>query len=331
VGPPETLLGHFGCLDYPELFDLLESGDVPAAGIEVERPALKPPGLLEVPDRPGAVAQFATLVRRTVTATVADRLTLALLVVLPLVLGALSRVVPGEGGLSLRTARDLGASRAGLGEEAGQRLILLLVAACLMGAAMTVREIVKERALVRREYAVGLSPGAWVLAKAVVLGLLCFLQGVVVTWLSLAGLPGADADGVRGWGTREIAVAVGLLALASAWLGLLASALVRTVEQTMPALVALVMGQLVLSGALVQVAGRPGLEQLSWLAPARWAHAANAVSVHLERAKHGIRGAVADPLASYSPGQWTNDLLWLGVVGLGALFLTVQVVRRSLR
>jgi ABC-type multidrug transport system ATPase subunit len=331
VGPPETLLGHFGCLDYPELFDLLESGEVPAAATTGERPKLKPPGTLPTPERPGAGAQLLTLLRRTAATTFADRLTVAMLVVMPLLLGALSRIVPGTAGLSLVTARAHGATRVNLGDEAGQRLILLLVGACLMGAAMAVREVVKERALLRREYAVGLSPGAWVLAKALVLGLLCFAQGIVVTWLALAGLPGADLGGVRGWGMREIALVVGLLALASAWLGLLVSALVRSVEQTMPALVALVMGQLVLSGALVQVAGRPGLEQVAWLAPARWAHAANAVSVHLERAKNGVRGAVPDPLAAYSPGQWTHDVLWLCGVALVTLGLTLRTVRRSLR
>jgi ABC-type multidrug transport system ATPase subunit len=219
VGPPETLLGHFGCLDYPELFDLLEGGEVGevcAGSAAVERPKLKPPASLVAPDRPGAAQQLLTLLRRTAAVTFADRLTVAMLVVMPLLLGALSRIVPGEGGLSLVAARAHGATRANLGDEAGQRLILLMVAACLMGAAMTVREVVKERALLRREYAVGLSPGAWVLAKALVLGLLCFAQGLVVTWLALAGLPGADQGGVHGWGTREIAVVVGLLSLASA-------------------------------------------------------------------------------------------------------------------
>lgn len=331
VGAPETLLSHFGCLDYPELFDLLESGEVPAAGITVERQSLRPPGTLEVPDRPSAARQFLTLARRTLTVTLADRLTLALLVLMPLVLAALSRIVPGEAGLSIETARQLGVARAKVGDEAGQRLILLLVAACLMGAAMTVREIVKERALLRREYAVGVSPGAWVLAKAVVLGSLCFAQGVLVTWLALAGQPAADLGGVHGAGSRDIALSIGLLAAATAWLGLLVSALVRTVEQTMPALVALVMGQLVLSGALVQVAGRPGLEQVAWLAPSRWAHAANAVSINLESAKNGVRGAVADPLAAYSAERWTQDLLWLGAGAVVALLLTLSAVRRSLR
>jgi ABC-type multidrug transport system ATPase subunit len=333
VGAPDGVLDHFGCSTYPELFDLLESGAVPprASMASVPRPSLRPPGTLPVPAQQSPVVQFATLVRRCLAVTVADRLTLAMLVLMPLVLAALSRVVPGGNGLSLVAARVAGASRMNLGQEANQRLTLLIVAATLMGAAMTIRELVKERAVVRREYAVGLSPGAYVLAKALVLGALCFGQGLLVTWLSLVGLPGVDHGGVRGHGLWEIALATGLLAVASAFLGLLASALVQSVEQTMPALVALVMGQLVLSSALVQVAGRPVFEQLAWLAPARWAQAANAVSVHLERAKHGVPNAVPDPLAAYTPTQWDRDLMVLVAIAVVLLLLTVRTVRRSLR
>ncbi|WP_182920255.1 ATP-binding cassette domain-containing protein [Nocardioides cavernaquae] len=333
VGPPEGVLDHFGCAAYPELFDLLESGTVPPrpSTASVPRPSLRPPGTLSVPPRQSPPMQLATLVRRCLAVTLADRLTLAMLVLMPLLLAALSRVVPGEGGLSLVAARAAGATRMNLGQEAGQRLTLLLVAATLMGAAMAIRELVKERAVVRREYAVGLSPGAYVLAKALVLGALCFGQGLLVTWLALAGLPGLDADGVRGHGLWEIALVTGLLTVASAFLGLLASALVQSVEQAMPALVALVMGQLVLSSALVQVAGRPVLEQIAWLAPARWAHAANAVSVHLERAKNGVPGAVPDPLAAYTTGQWDRDLMVLVAIATVLLLLTLRAVRRSLR
>jgi ABC-type multidrug transport system ATPase subunit len=333
VGPPEGVLDHFGCAAYPELFDLLESGTVPPrpSTASVPRPSLRPPGTLSVPSQQSPAAQLATLVRRCLAVTLADRLTLAMLVLMPLLLGALSRVVPGEGGLSLIAARAGGATRMNLAQEANQRLTLLIVAATLMGAAMAIRELVKERAVVRREYAVGLSPGAYVLAKAAVLGTLCFGQGLLVTWLALAGLPGVDGGGIRGHGLWEIALATGLLSVASAFLGLLASALVQSVEQAMPVLVALVMGQLVLSSALVQVAGRPVLEQVAWLSPSRWAQAANAVSVHLERAKNGVPRAVPDPLAAYTTGQWDRDLMVLGAIAVVLLLLTVRTVRRGLR
>ena len=75
---------------------------------------------------------------------------------MPLVLGALSRVVPGDDGVSLAASRtDAGSSPGG----DPQRLTILIMSAALMGAAVTIRELVKERAIFQREYAVGLVAG----------------------------------------------------------------------------------------------------------------------------------------------------------------------------
>jgi hypothetical protein len=57
------------------------------------------------------------------------------------------------------------------------------------------------------------------------------------------------------------------------------SALVRSSEQIMPLFVVAVMAQLVLCGGMVPVTGRLGLDQLSWLMPARWGYAAAASTV----------------------------------------------------
>jgi ABC-type multidrug transport system permease subunit len=56
--------------------------------------------------------------------------------------------------------------------------------------------------------------------------------------------------------------------------GLLISALVKTSEMTMPLLVLVTLIQLVFCGALVHLDGKPVMEQISWLVPARWALAA---------------------------------------------------------
>jgi hypothetical protein len=77
-------------------------------------------------------------------------------------------------------------------------------------------------------------------------------------------------------------IPVALVAVASTSLGLLVSALVRTTEQTTPVLVVAVMGQLVLSGGLFELAGQAVLEQVSWLAPTRWGFAAGASTVNLQ-------------------------------------------------
>src|SRR5690606_21627502 len=111
-------------------------------------------------------------------------------------LGGLSRVVQGDAGLSMaRTANAQGITSHG---EALQRLTILIVAAALMGTAVTIRELVKERAIFQREYAVGLSPGLYLASKVLVLGTACFGQGLVVTWLATVGLPGPDGGGVFG-------------------------------------------------------------------------------------------------------------------------------------
>ena len=69
----------------------------------------------------------------------------------------------------------------------------------------------------------------------------------------------------------EITLAVALLAFTAMMLGLLVSALVRKEEVTMPLLVLLAIVQVVFCGALLKLDGVPGMEQLSWLVPSRWA------------------------------------------------------------
>ena len=329
AGPPAGLLEHFGCEDHPELFDLLQGPGVPAfthaRGIFADERRRHVRG----GDVPASGVQLRTLVRRNLAVLLADRMHLALLLAMPLVLAGLARLVPGSAGLSMWHTRN----KAGqlIGTEPSQRLTILVVAAVLIGIAMTVRELVGERAIFRREYAVGLSPGVYYASKALVLATVCLLQGLVVGWLAVAGMLGPDRGGVHGWGWWEVGVPIGLLAAVTALIGLAVSARVRALEHAMPALVAVVMVQLVLSGALVRMAGRPVLDYVSWLSPSRWAYAASASSVHLERAHHFDPAAVSDPLLHATASQWFTDvgaLLGLGVV---AVVLGLGAVRRSVR
>ncbi len=328
VGPPDGLLAAFGCVDHPELFTALESDLAPVTALPTPVATPAPPEPLPEPPSHSGPRQFATLVRRNLAVIRADRFGLALMMLMPLLLAGLSRVVQGDAGLSLAATRIAGQGVDAA--EAGQRLTVLIVAAALIGMAMTVRELVKERAVLRREYAVGLSPGLYFASKVLVLATICALQGAVVTWLALVGLPGPDRGGILGWGHLEVAVPIGALAAATAVIGLTVSALVRSVEQTMPSLVAVVMAQLVLSGALVQVLGRPVLEQVAWLAPARWAHAAAAASVNLERAKRRVVGAEPDPLYEATLSQWGTNLAVLALLALVIGLVGLRAVRRGL-
>jgi len=61
--------------------------------------------------------------------------------------------------------------------------------ACLIGVANAVRELVKERPIYTRERAAGLSPGAYLWSKLVILGLISAVQAVILVLIGLAGRP----------------------------------------------------------------------------------------------------------------------------------------------
>ncbi len=354
-GPPARVLDHFGVANYPQVFDLLDDPflwqRIPAPDAPLDTrstPAVASP--VPSPPRQSLGKQLSTMVRRNIAVLVADRLLLAMLVLLPLVLGGLSRLVPGKAGLSLdegRTCPERGDAavtavgpfrceviddRSGARQvvdklfepgEPSQRLIVLIVAACLMGVALTIRELVSERSIFRREYAVGLSPGVYFASKIGVLGVAAFLQGLVVTFIAVVGLPGADGE----LGTLRVAVVVGALAFTMAILGLALSAVVTSNEQAMPALVGVIMVQLVLSGSLFAVHGRPLLEQIAWLSPSRWAYAAAAGAMGLTRIPQERYSG--DSITGSGPGHFALAVAMLGALCLLTTVAGYFLVRRS--
>ncbi len=321
-GPPSGVLQHFGCRDYPEVFDVLDDPNLwqripPPRGNEGQMPVPNSP--VAPPPQQSMARQLSTLTRRNLAVTFSDKLLLGMLLILPLALGGLSRVVQGKGGFD--------ANEAGLSELL-QRITILVVAAALMGTAVTIRELVKERPIFQREYAVGLSPDMYLLSKVMVLGTATFLQGILVSFLATVGQPGPEGGGVLNLGWFEIALAIAGLAFVMAVLGLTLSAVVSSSEQTMPILVGLVMVQLVLSGALVPVNARAGLEQLAWFAPSRWGYVASSVSMHLGpriEAKEGHN----DPLMAHTAGQWIANMAGMGILLVITLGLGFWLVRRS--
>jgi hypothetical protein len=79
----------------------------------------------------------------------------------------------------------------------------------------------------------------------------------------------------------ELWFGVAMTCVAAAMVGLALSSLVKTNSQIMPLLVVTVMCQLVFSGGAITITGRPVLDQLSWLLPARWGYAATAATVDM--------------------------------------------------
>jgi ABC transport system ATP-binding/permease protein len=265
------------------------------------------------PRRQGRLRQTATLTRRYARVIAADRGYVLFMGLLPLVLGLLVRFVPAKEGLAGAPGTNL---------TAQELLQIMVTCACLAGIASSVRELVKERAIYIRERAAGLSAGAYLLSKLVVLGAISIAQSVVIVLLGLAGRPlPAHGAFLTSLPLLELLIAIAMLSLASMALGLLVSAIVSTSEKTMPFLVMVTMAQIVLSGGVVPLSGLAGLAQLSWIAPARWGFSATASTVNLNTLARGS----SDPLWRQSPGNWLRDI---GImVVLAAVFLLVAWIR----
>jgi ABC transport system ATP-binding/permease protein len=257
------------------------------------------------------LVQFGVLCRRTLDVLLADRLYLAFLALLPVMLSGLAYAVPSPHGLS-------GVSPL----EAEQVLLVLVLGGALMGMASSMRELVKERSIYLRERAIGLSSQAYLAAKITVLGLVALLQAAAFAVLSLVGRQGPDRAVLLGSGKLEIGVAVVAATLASMVVGLLISTLISNADRGMPLLVVVVMLQMVLSGGLFALGNSVGLDQLSWVVPARWAYAMGMVTMNLRVDAHG------DALWRHSATTWEADALVLGVLSLALVFLVGVGMRR---
>ena len=282
-GPPADGLRHFGKSDWAEVFQAFETepGRDWAAEFraspfhsryiasEMNNTAIPAAPAGPAPAAPASrnkIAHMRTLCRRYLAVIASDRLYLGVLAGLPIALGLLVRVIPSPKGL-------LGPDNV----DATSLLLVLAVGACLSGTANAIWEIVKERSVYSRERSAGLSAGAYLISKLVVLGLMSGLQAVVLVLVGLTGRPlpkhGAILTNLP---LVELMLAMFALGVASMALGLLLSSLVDTSDKAMPLLVVVVMFQVVLSGGIFPLHGKVGLEQASWFSPSRWGYAATA-------------------------------------------------------
>jgi ABC-type multidrug transport system ATPase subunit/pSer/pThr/pTyr-binding forkhead associated (FHA) protein/actin-like ATPase involved in cell morphogenesis len=333
-GPPEEALDYFGKRDYADIFLQLESapGKQWAQKFksspqhqrflgELDNRPLAEAAANESPSRPprqqGPLTQLRVLCLRYLAVIGADRQYLLFLAVLPIVLSLLARAVPGTVGLSAIAGS---ANPMAPDPQAGEILLVLIVGAVLMGAAAAIRELVKERSIYQRERSVGLSIGAYVASKCLVLAGVVSLQLTVFTAISLFGVKAPDHPLVLSIGKLEVYIAVLAAGLTTMLIGLAISAAIKNADQGMPLLVLMVMAQLVFSGGLFAVNDRPVLEQLAWLAPSRWAYAMSAGTTELD--KLNPPGTSIDALWDHTVSAWFTGigvLAGMGVVLIGVI------------
>ncbi|ETB09286.1 ABC transporter ATP-binding protein, partial [Mycobacterium avium subsp. avium 10-9275] len=317
LGPPGQIGPAMGTTNWAHIFAKVGADPDEANRRFLAQNRPPPPARTEAPAELGAPAQtskrrqFFTIARRQVRLVVADRAYFLFLAVLPFVMGALSLTVPGSAGFGYA---DPAGESAG---EAGTILTLLTMAAAFMGTALTIRDLIGERPIFRREQAVGLSSTAYLLAKIVVFCVFAVAQAAVATAIVVLGKgPPTRPAVLLGNATFELFVAVAATCVAAAMLGLLLSALARSHEQIMPLLVVSLMMQMVLCGGMVPVTRRVFLDQLSWLVPSRWGYAAQAATVDLWTVSPGPQSP-RDSHFQHTATAWLFDMAMLAVLSVG--------------
>lgn len=293
-GPPERTVPYFGRADYQDVFRELAfdtSVDwkhrfeahpdhttylgTPLSRVAAARSGSRAPA---TPARGAWSRQLAVLTRRYVHVLAADRRNLLLMGLSAPVLGVLMLVALPTGELG-----PLPFGQIRIVSQASVVLFVLALGMTEIGLAVSVREIVKELPVFRRERAGGLSISAYVASKALVLGVVVAVQAVVLTLLATARQGGPRDAVLLGWGRGELIVTVALTGLAAVALGLLLSATVSTADRAMTLLPVVLIVQMVLASGAVfpAVAERPGLEQAQYLSSAQWGFAAGASTAEL--------------------------------------------------
>jgi ABC transport system ATP-binding/permease protein len=74
--------------------------------------------------------------------------------------------------------------------------------------------------------------------------------------------------------------------------------------------------QLVLAGGMIPVTGRAGLNQLSWVTPARWGYAAGASSIDFPNLVKVKQIPTNDPLWQHSKHIYVFDMAMLALLSL---------------
>lgn len=144
-------------------------------------------------------------------------------------------------------------------------IAVAVFSAILLGASNSVREIVKELPVFRRERLVSLKITPYLMSKVVVLTAICLIQSLLLVGIVTVGL-----------GLPKMAmnfVAFSLVYVASMLMGLVVSAVVTNADKAGSSVILLLIPQILLSGAIVPISAvKPeALQHIFDFAISRWA------------------------------------------------------------
>jgi len=294
-GPPEEALQYFGVSEFDEIYDQLEAARRPnewaghfhgsrqyrehvrarlaergnghsAAG---DRRALQAPG--ESIRRTSAMRQFWILSRRYLELVWRDKKTAALLLLIAPFLAATDFLV---------WDRNLFDPVIGKASQAITMLFMVTLTTILVGTITSVREIVKEDAIYRRERMVCLQVLPYIGSKVAVGALFALYSAVVLFVLKLVAVNFSHletVDLVRLFVPFFLGTFSGLV-----W-GLLVSALAPSEDRAMLLVILVLMPQFVFSGGMVPVSdlGTAG-QTVGMMTSTRWGLGAMATAAHIK-------------------------------------------------
>src|SRR5580693_4384667 len=310
VGPPRQIESAMGAADWSQVVAQVSADPEGAhrafrarhlaatAQPEVAAPWPPPAGL-------AIMRQIRLVTRRQIRLLFADRVYLLFLAVLPVALAGLTLLIPGNSGFVRPDATSRNT------HEAVEILAALNIAAVILGTALTIRDLVGERRIFRREQSVGLSASAYLAAKIVVFAVAAAILAAILTTivLTVKGQPGHGAVLLRD-PDFELYVSVAATAIVSAIIGLALSAVGDSLPEVLLLLVPVILASLLFAGGLISLVGSWGYDQISWFVPAQWGFAASASTVDLHR---------VDELAA-------NAEMWTHYVGWWVFDMTVLVI-----
>lgn len=359
-GPPQLAIAYFQRADYQEVFRDLSTQDPQQSSASfrsseiAQRYLRQPLSGYTAPTRPqtppapanpgqGWARQVWILSRRYCRVLAGDRVNFVTLVAAaPLIALLQLWRLPGD---------QLATTPLRVVSQASLVLLLIALAMTLIGLSNSLREVVKELPVLRRERAVGLSTSAYVASKMLVLGALTVCQAAVYVAIATANQGGPRSAVVLGWPLGELIVAAAATGIAAVALGLLVSSIVNSTSAAVALLPALLIGQLlIMPQGVFKTTNKPVLAQLAYVSSAGWGFAASASTVRLNDLQRLTDIATAIPTTSdllrpvslfqavthdqgnprwnHQPGAWLRAMAALLAITLASLAITVAVLRR---
>lgn len=314
AGSPAESLEHFHVPAYDEIYDAIEL--VPAPPLAPEQPRVRSAREHTRLLSGRSLAKHAsTLTSRYGRTLWRDRRTLWILLGQAPLIALLIGLLYPSGLLAFPDHQPT---------RSAQFVFLLVTAALWLGLIDSCREIVKERSIVARELAVGVRLDGYLIAKAGLLFLLAAVQCALLVGIATAIQPLHAPVGAY----LTLTALLILTAWATVSIGLVVSALARSIDQATSLIPLLLIPQLLFGAALVPLSRMSSpIKAVADLMVSRWAFAGAGHTIHMN-----LRLAEAPSVAAisgYGSTFFSTSPAVVAIVLLGfasALLLTVAVL-----